>query len=390
MVQNPREIISPASFAVAPELLGRPLARPRQRALAMLLDLCILAVLVNAGGAILFGVAAAFALWRASRSLAGRRFSRSMRVGAAFVLFIVVVSNWGFWNRHPERASRAKPEDGGSGVELQLGDIGAIGDGIALRTASTPEAARKAADRLVARMQRKGLTAEKMEEIRNALEEKGQSDDEDSLGVGRYTAAALEAAFAAAVGGSAGATGAPTPAASRDSLLRAYLAAVDSGRASDARKLRQRLAPSFAGDTLGALGRRVASLQQENGRLTARLAQDSARSRGRLAGVIDTFANAGDEIVRLLKKAGLGFGWLGLYFTAFVALMHGQTPGKRIVGIRIVRLDGKPIGWWASFERFGGYAASIVTGLGGFFQILWDKNRQGVHDKIAETVVVRG
>jgi uncharacterized RDD family membrane protein YckC len=68
---------------------------------------------------------------------------------------------------------------------------------------------------------------------------------------------------------------------------------------------------------------------------------------------------------------------------------RGQTPGKRLLGIRVVRLNGKPITWWASFERFGGYAAGLATGLLGFLQIFWDRNRQAIHDKIMETVVVR-
>jgi uncharacterized RDD family membrane protein YckC len=59
------------------------------------------------------------------------------------------------------------------------------------------------------------------------------------------------------------------------------------------------------------------------------------------------------------------------------------------MGIRVIRLDGKPLGWWRSFERFGGYAASLSTGLLGFLQILWDRNRQGLHDKAVETVVIR-
>jgi uncharacterized RDD family membrane protein YckC len=58
------------------------------------------------------------------------------------------------------------------------------------------------------------------------------------------------------------------------------------------------------------------------------------------------------------------------------------------MGIRVIRLDGKPLGWWISFERFGGYAASFSVGLLGFLQILWDRNRQGLHDKACETVVV--
>jgi uncharacterized RDD family membrane protein YckC len=80
---------------------------------------------------------------------------------------------------------------------------------------------------------------------------------------------------------------------------------------------------------------------------------------------------------------------MGLYFTAFLSLWRGQTPGKKLVGVRVVRLNGQPMTLWTSFERFGGYAAGLVTGLLGFAQVFWDRNRQMIHDKIVETVVVR-
>ena len=41
----------------------------------------------------------------------------------------------------------------------------------------------------------------------------------------------------------------------------------------------------------------------------------------------------------------------------------GQTVGKRIMKIRVLRLDGEPITWWTAFERAGGYAAGFATGL---------------------------
>jgi hypothetical protein len=44
---------------------------------------------------------------------------------------------------------------------------------------------------------------------------------------------------------------------------------------------------------------------------------------------------------------------------------------------------------WASFERAGGYAAGLFTGLMGYAQVYWDRNRQAIQDKISETVVVR-
>ncbi|MGW8283573.1 MAG: RDD family protein, partial [Gemmatimonadota bacterium] len=94
------------------------------------------------------------------------------------------------------------------------------------------------------------------------------------------------------------------------------------------------------------------------------------------------------KITGLLDEFGLGLGWSGLYFTFLTGFFKGRTPGKRLLNLRVVRLDGKPLGYWASFERFGGYAASLFTGFEGFLRILWDPNRQGLEDKLAETVVV--
>ena len=55
----------------------------------------------------------------------------------------------------------------------------------------------------------------------------------------------------------------------------------------------------------------------------------------------------------------------------------------------MVRLNGQPLGLYMSLERAGGYAAGLATGLLGFAQVWWDPNRQAIHDKVAETVVVR-
>lgn len=88
-------------------------------------------------------------------------------------------------------------------------------------------------------------------------------------------------------------------------------------------------------------------------------------------------------------EAGLVFGWGTVYFTLFLALWKGYTPGKRLLDLRVVRLNGKPLGLYMSLERAGGYAAGVATGLLGFAQVWWDSNRQAIHDKIAETVVIR-
>jgi hypothetical protein len=137
-------------------------------------------------------------------------------------------------------------------------------------------------------------------------------------------------------------------------------------------------ADSLAPDSLGELNRQIATLRGDRTRLSARVAELESEGGGVLS-VLRGLAN----------DLGLGFGWIGLYFTASLALWQGRTPGKRLLGIRVIRLNAKPIGWWVSFERFGGYAAGFATGLLGFFQILWDHNRQAIHDKITETAVVR-
>lgn len=88
-------------------------------------------------------------------------------------------------------------------------------------------------------------------------------------------------------------------------------------------------------------------------------------------------------------EAGLIFGWGTIYLTLFTALWKGRTPGKRLLDLRVVTLTGEPLGLLRAFERAGGYAAGFATGLFGFARVWWDPNRQAIHDKIAETVVVR-
>lgn len=88
-------------------------------------------------------------------------------------------------------------------------------------------------------------------------------------------------------------------------------------------------------------------------------------------------------------EAGLVFGWGTVYLTLFLALWQGRTPGKKAMGLRVVRLNGEPLGLYMSLERAGGYMAGLATGLLGFAQVWWDPNRQAIHDKITETVVIR-
>jgi len=168
-----------------------------------------------------------------------------------------------------------------------------------------------------------------------------------------------------------------------DSLARAYAAALAAGDSAAVGSLRPRLAAALASDSLRALATEVEALRASNRglRQAAKAAREKAEENER--GWLDSIIEFADDL-------GIGFGWSALYFTVLTAVWRGQTPGKRLLGIRVVPLNGKPLTWWLSFERFGGYAAGFATGLLGFLQVFWDRNRQAIHDKITETVVIHG
>lgn len=90
-----------------------------------------------------------------------------------------------------------------------------------------------------------------------------------------------------------------------------------------------------------------------------------------------------------LQDLGLSFGWAAVYFSVLTAWWNGQTLGKWLFGMRVVSIDGKALDLWSSFGRYGGYSAGLATGLLGFMQIFWDPNRQAIQDKISETLVLR-
>lgn len=67
----------------------------------------------------------------------------------------------------------------------------------------------------------------------------------------------------------------------------------------------------------------------------------------------------------------------------------GQTVGMIAMRIRIVRIDGQPMSWATGLVRYAGYILSIISLGLGLLWILWDRDKQGWHDKIARTLVVR-
>ncbi len=80
-----------------------------------------------------------------------------------------------------------------------------------------------------------------------------------------------------------------------------------------------------------------------------------------------------------------------LFILNFVVLAgsNGQSAGMRILGIYIVREDGRPFTIKdAAMRHLVGYPLSTVAFFLGFLWMLWDPRQQGWHDKIARTLVV--
>lgn len=75
------------------------------------------------------------------------------------------------------------------------------------------------------------------------------------------------------------------------------------------------------------------------------------------------------------------------YFVIFWVLV-GATPGKQILGLRIIRTDKTPLGWSRAIVRYVGYFISAIVFFLGYLWVFIDGRRQAWHDKLADTFVV--
>ncbi|MFO7320399.1 MAG: RDD family protein [Chloroflexota bacterium] len=87
--------------------------------------------------------------------------------------------------------------------------------------------------------------------------------------------------------------------------------------------------------------------------------------------------------------AGLGF-LIGLAYQWFMLTRNnGQTIGKMVMNIRVVKTNGMPLTAGDVIVRYIGYYINTALYGLGWFWAAFDGQRQGWHDKLAGTVVVR-
>jgi len=336
--RDPRTLVTPEAFRVSPDVLGFQLASPGRRLAAILVDLVCIGILtlVTRSFGLVLGAVIAVALLRGSAralKLPGDVFDRARRgaVGCLglFVGFVTVIAGLAMYFDGRDVIGTEFNDDS-TAVTLSVGNRQV--------TLGSPDARADSSDPVElrdAQAVRQGASLYTLEE---ALE--------------RYATLRREAD--------------PGP------MDRELIAALEERFTSD-----------FASDTLRALDERIAELEREARTANQQLEDaqdelDQATSRG----VLTWFGGILDDI-------GFGFGWAALYMTVLLSLTNGQTLGKKLLGIRVLRLDGQRLNWWMAFERAGGYAAGFATGLLGFAQVFWDANRQAIHDRIVGTVVIR-
>ena len=76
------------------------------------------------------------------------------------------------------------------------------------------------------------------------------------------------------------------------------------------------------------------------------------------------------------------------YYTYFHG-NTGQTPGKMICKLKVVRVNGEPLGYGKAFLRWIGYIVSWVVFALGFLWVIFDRQKQAWHDKIAGSYVLK-
>jgi uncharacterized RDD family membrane protein YckC len=88
----------------------------------------------------------------------------------------------------------------------------------------------------------------------------------------------------------------------------------------------------------------------------------------------------------------LAVGWsllAGAYFAGFWSLA-GQTPGMRLLNIRVLAPGGAPLSFGRAALRVVGLALAIIPCFAGFIPAFFDSRRRAMPDLVAETTVVEG
>ncbi|MDO6710457.1 RDD family protein [Aliiglaciecola sp. 2_MG-2023] len=332
--QETRDVITPYAFEVSPELFGTPLATPTRRALALSVDLILVAILSGITGNAL-AILVAILLWVTSR-----RLKRENRLPSAILLVRILAT-----------------------LLIAAGILGLFRNDTAIWSNSQSSNehevnAAEAVDVVVFTGTYAALTSLIQKQVAQ-----GDCPDAETCwsNIGdEFVEDLVELAI---------------PKSAKSEMLDEFF---EKSRTelSDVQyqSLETKLLAQF--ETLQAEADKVAKEEQAivDVKPKTKSIQDYS--------IVKWFKGIASDL-------GIGFGWAAVYFTGLMVLLKGQTIGKKLFGIKVIKLDGSSLNVWESFGRYGGYGAGLATGLLGFLQVYWDPNRQAIQDKISETLVIR-
>jgi uncharacterized RDD family membrane protein YckC len=78
------------------------------------------------------------------------------------------------------------------------------------------------------------------------------------------------------------------------------------------------------------------------------------------------------------------------FYEAWFLVKKGATPGKMILGLRVIRARGGSITWALGAGRFFAYLLGSFTLYIGYMMAGWDEEKRALHDRICDTRVVTG
>mgnify|MGYP003632408644 CR=1 FL=1 len=336
-----RQIVTPYAFFVADELLGTPLAGPFRRGFGMLIDLFFVSLLTQVSSLVLAAIAAWTFFKAGNRLKAKKRFNVArilLRLLVALLLFVVAM---GIVDEMTDNTSlNDKP------TAASVNNIKGV-DGIEL-------VALTAKYLLDTKALKQQIQQGECEPAYDCLQDLGENLIQDVVATGLDENAIEE-------------------------VLNGYVEGVSESINDDEKQQLQDYLKQFVVINKAAT---PASefVPSEVADIISKSVNDEVKNK-KPKGMLARLESWAEEL-------GLGFGWAAFYFSIFTAWWKGQTPGKRLLGMKVIKLDNQPLNLWESFGRYGGYAAGFATGLMGFLQVFWDPNRQAIQDKISETLVI--
>ena len=340
-----RKIVTPYAFFVADDLLGTPLAGPFRRGFGMLIDLFCISLLAQASSWVLACVAALTFFKAGNRLKTKKRFNGvriALRILVAILMFIVVI---GVLEEFSESESTDTPTSDSFDVAID----------------SNADENNNSGANAIEVM---ALTAKYLVETKELKQQVSQQQCAPAYDCFKKLGEELTADMQSLQFNESAVNGA----------LESYLAV---------------LSESLSDDELTRLS---AHLKQTNDINPVRLEEEQPIPEPVLKEEKSEQTEEKFDFIAMLQdiadELGLGFGWAIIYFSIFTAWWEGQTPGKKLLGMKVLKLDNQPLNLWESFGRYGGYAAGLATGLTGFLQVFWDPNRQAIQDKISETLVI--